>query len=173
MDRDALVAAFERLGEESRYRRFLSAMPRLTETQLRFLTDVDQRDHVALAAVDGTDIVGVARFVRLNGSDAELAIAVIDDWQAKGIGTALLAALAERAREQGVTRFVAFMLGRNQPMLRLLAQIGDLHWSAAGAEIQATVDLPTTAPQPARASRARSRTGGWRSGVAAAHPSLL
>ena len=85
-DRPALIAAFERLGVRSRFRRFLGPMPSLSEIQLRHLTEVDQRDHVALVAVDatsGSGIVGVARFVRLaDGTDAEPALAVVDDWQA-------------------------------------------------------------------------------------------
>src|ERR1044071_6508070 len=81
-DHQALNTAFERLGAESRYRRFLSAMPSLTASQLRYLTEVDQRRHVALAAVDASDgIVGVARFFRLERSDAEPAIAIVDDYQ--------------------------------------------------------------------------------------------
>src|SRR3954463_11507636 len=97
-DRHALGTAFERMGDETRYRRFLSAMPRLSESQLRFLTDVDQRRHVAVAAVDASEgIVGVARFIRIDGSDAEPAIAIVDDHQGRGLGTALMATLVERA----------------------------------------------------------------------------
>jgi GNAT superfamily N-acetyltransferase len=144
-DRRALSAAFERLGEESRYRRFLCATPRLTESQLSYLTEVDQHDHVALAAVDatfGSGIVGVARFVRLGGPEAEPAIAVVDDCQGRGLGTALIAALVDRSREQGVTRYRATALAHNVPVLRLLGAIGTLRSSAAGATLLVTVDLP-------------------------------
>ena len=141
-DREALAAAFERLGQQSRYRRFLSPVPRLTDAQLRYLTEVDQRDHVALVAVADGDIIGVARFVRLDGSDAEPAIAVIDQWQGSGIGTALMAALADRARDQGVKRYRATVLAENEAVLRLLAGAGELRYTAAGPEIQATVELP-------------------------------
>jgi GNAT superfamily N-acetyltransferase len=140
-DREALAAAFERLGAESRYRRFLSAMPALTESQLRHLTEVDQRDHVALAAVADGEIVGVARFVRLDGADAEPAIAVIDQYQGTRVGTALMAALADRARDEGVTRYQVTLLACNEIMLRLLARSGDVRCSPLGAEIEATVDL--------------------------------
>lgn len=147
-DREALSDAFERLGEASRYRRFLTSTPRLTESQLRYLTEVDQRDHVALAAVDatsGSGIVGVARCVRLEGSDAEPAIAVVDDCQGRGLGTALIAALVDRSREQGVTRYRAIALADNVAVLRLLAGIGTMSSSRAGATLQVTVDLPKRA----------------------------
>ena len=144
-DRPALAAAFERLGEESRYRRFLGPMPSLTERQLRHLTDIDQRDHVALAAIDsttGSGIVGVARFVRLAGDDVEPALAVVDDWQARGLGTVLLGALVAAARAQGVRRFRAHVVADNAGMLRLLGGVGELRTSGAGPAVRVTVDLP-------------------------------
>jgi acetyltransferase len=143
-DREALSAAFERLGEASRYRRFLSATPRLTDSQLSYLTEVDQHDHVALAAVDmtfGSGIVGVARSVRREGSEAEPAIAVVDEYQARGLGSALIAALAARSREQGVTSYRAIALADNVPALRLLGGVGAMRWTGAGATLQVTVDL--------------------------------
>src|SRR4051812_47092444 len=141
-DRQALSGAFERMGSESRYRRFLSAMPSLSESQLRFLTEVDQRRHVALAAVDVEDgILGVARFIRLTGSAAEPAISVVDDCQGRGLGTALMARLVDRACEQGVTPFRATVLAENEPMLRLLRSIGELRSSRVGPALEVTVDL--------------------------------
>ena len=160
-DRPALAAAFERLGEQSRYRRFLGPMPGLTESQLRHLTDVDQRDHVALAAIDstsGSSIVGVARFIRLADGDVEPALVVVDDWQARGLGTVLLAALVHVARAQGVRRFQAYVLADNVDMLRLLRGIGELRTSCAGPAVHVTVDLaePTGALAiPARRRRRR------------------
>ncbi len=147
-DRPAFIAAFERLGEQSRYRRFLGPMPSLTESQLRHLTDVDQRDHVALAALDataGSGIVGVARFIRLADADVEPALAVVDDWQARGLGTVLLAALVHVARAQGVRRFQAYVLADNVDMLRLLRGIGELRTRGAGPAVHVTVDLPEPA----------------------------
>ncbi len=144
-DRQAFVAAFERLGEQSRHRRFLGPMPSLTEAQLRHLTDVDQREHVALAAIDstrGSGIVGIARFIRLAGDDAEPALAVVDDWQARGLGTVLLAALVGAAHARGVRRLRADVLAENAEILHLLAGIGELRTRAAGRAVHVTVELP-------------------------------
>ena len=105
-----------------------------SEAQLRYLTEVDQHHHVALAAVDGSNIVGVARFVREGIADAELAIAIVDEWQGRGLGTALMAALVDRSLKQGVTRFQAYVLADNEPMLRLLAGLGHQRWSGTGPE---------------------------------------
>ena len=51
-DRELLLRGFERLSEESRYRRFLAPMPELSESMIRYLTEVDHHDHEALIALD-------------------------------------------------------------------------------------------------------------------------
>lgn len=111
------------------YRRFLAPTPKLSAAQLRYLSEVDHRAHEALVAIDPStgEGIGVARFVRSsgNGSDAEAAVAVIDPWQDRGVGTALLEALAARGREEGVKRFTASVLASNSPMLEPLRHSGD------------------------------------------------
>jgi GNAT superfamily N-acetyltransferase len=101
-DRQRYLAGVERASPESLYMRFMAPVSRLTESQLRYLLEVDHRDHEALLAVDERtgDAVGVARFVRLVEAPdaAEAAVLVIDDWQGVGLGTALCRLLAERAR---------------------------------------------------------------------------
>ena len=91
-DRDAVQGAFARLSEQSRYQRFMSAINELSESQLRYLTEVDHHDHEALIAFDreGGLGVGVGRYVRLDdGTSAEAAVTVVDEWQGRGLGTAL------------------------------------------------------------------------------------
>src|SRR3954468_22348678 len=85
-DREELARGFEKLSDESRYKRFFAPTPRLSNAQLRYLTDVDHHDHEALVAVaDDGDGPGVARFVRHEDDPtaAEVAIAVRDDWQGR------------------------------------------------------------------------------------------
>jgi len=129
-DRDLLLAGFERLSDESRYKRFLAPMPELSEEMVRHLTDVDHHDREALVALDAVtgEGVGVARYVR--DADvperAEAAVTVIDDWQGRGLGTLLVELLAVRAREEGIERFTALMLATNDEMLDLLRALGPL-----------------------------------------------
>ena len=99
-DRDAVQGAFARLSEQSRYQRFMSAINELSESQLRYLTEVDHHDHEALIAFDRESGlgVGVGRYVRLDdGTSAEAAVTVVDEWQGRGLGTALCQLLAARA----------------------------------------------------------------------------
>ena len=125
-DAPGLAEAFEQLSETSRYRRFFTAKPHLSEQTLAFLTDVDHHDHEALVAVapDSGQLVGVARFIRIPGEPdlAEVAVTVTDSWQRRGLGAALLRELAQRAAEEGIRHFTAEMLAENKPMLTLARQ---------------------------------------------------
>jgi RimJ/RimL family protein N-acetyltransferase len=127
-DKDALVAGLGHLSERSVYQRFLAPKPRLTSSELRYLTEVDFLDHYALVAVLARSpevVVGVGRWVRSTESpaDAEIAIVVADDLQGRGVGTQLGRALTEAARARGIERFVASMLPSNQAAHRLFAKI--------------------------------------------------
>ncbi|HEX8823264.1 MAG TPA: GNAT family N-acetyltransferase [Archangium sp.] len=126
-DAALLREGFERLSPRSRFQRFLSAKPRLTEAEVRYLTRVDGERHLALGAVtrgpEGREVgLGVARFIRLEHAPevAEVAITVADDAQGKGLGRVLLERLVEAARERGVERFELRVLAGNMPMYRLV-----------------------------------------------------
>ena len=129
-DKRALIGGFERLSDQSRYRRFLTPHGRLSEAELRYFTEVDHHDHEALVAIDPRtgDGVGVARYVRSreDRSSAELAIAVVDAWQRRGVGTRLAIALADRARHEGVTVFTGLVLAENELMLNLAKELGQV-----------------------------------------------
>ena len=134
-DKDALVAGLGRLSERSVYQRFLSPKPRLSSSELAYLTEVDFVDHYALVAVLAQSpdvVVGVGRWVRSADvpTDAEIAIVIADDLQGRGVGTELGRALADAARERGIERFTASMLPTNVAAHRLFAKIAtQLQWT--------------------------------------------
>ena len=113
-DKPLFVAGFARLSEESRYRRFLAAKKSLSNDELAFFTELDHHGHEALGAVDprSGEGLGVARYLRDPARDevAEAAVAVIDDWQGRGLGRALLERLAIRAHDEGIRHFSASLL---------------------------------------------------------------
>jgi GNAT superfamily N-acetyltransferase len=124
-DKARLAAGLTRLSETSRQRRFLGPKPRLTQAELRYLTEVDGHDHVALVALRLDEpqlLVAAARYVRLKDDPetAEVAVTVADDLQGKGVGRALGVMLADEARGRGVKRFSASVLHDNVPALRLI-----------------------------------------------------
>lgn len=146
-DKQALAAGFESLSPESRYARFLAPRGHLSEAELRYFTEIDHHNHEALVAEDpdtGAG-VGVARYIRTPDEPgvAEMAVAVADDWHGRGVGGRLVAALVERAREEGVESFSAIAFVDNRSMLRLLAELGSvrvLHTESGTVEV--VVDLP-------------------------------
>jgi GNAT superfamily N-acetyltransferase len=148
-DKQAMLEAFEHLSEESRYRRFLAPHGRLTTAELRYFTEVDHHDHEALVAIDPATEqgVGVARYIRSaeDPAVAEVAVAVVDEWQCQGVGSRLVAALADRAREEGIASFGALVLADNELMLNILRDLGRVHvvHSEAGT-VELLVDLSET-----------------------------
>ena len=127
-DREGLAAAVQRLSDETRYLRFATAKPRLTKRELDFLVDVDHHRHEAIVAIDPTTMRGVAavRYIQIPGEPevAEIAATVTDDWQGRGLGTALLARLAARAREEGYAAFRASVLASNDRSIAMLLAAG-------------------------------------------------
>ena len=99
-----LAEAYDQLSQTSRYRRFFTGKPHLSEQSLGYFTDVDHRDHEALVAVvpGSGQLVGVARYIRIPGQpdQAEVAITVLDSWQRRGLGTVLLRELAQGRRRR-------------------------------------------------------------------------
>ena len=145
-DKPFVLQAFGRLGAGSRYRRFLSYKKELSVGELRALTEVDHHDHEALGAVDPAtgDGIGIARFVRHpdRPDAAEAAVTVVDEWQGRGVGAALLARLAVRAREEGIREFTATLLSDNGAMLALFRRLGVLRVARGGPVQEIDVVLP-------------------------------
>ena len=147
--KDALERGFEQLSERTRYKRFLAPMERLSPTMLAYLTEVDHHDHEALIALGGrtADMVAVARYVRAEGTSAEAAVTVADDWQGRGLGTALTSLLAGRAVEEGIDRFTALVLSENKEMIALLESLG--HVTVTGREAGTlSVEVPLEPERP-------------------------
>jgi GNAT superfamily N-acetyltransferase len=128
-DKRLLERGLANLSETSVQRRFLSPKPRFTGSELRYLTELDGVNHLALVAERPTQpargIIGVARYVRLpeDPQAAEAAIVVADEWQGRGVGSVLAEELGRRARGNGITRFTATMASDNVPAHRLMEKL--------------------------------------------------
>jgi RimJ/RimL family protein N-acetyltransferase len=127
-DTEGLLAALDRMSDESIYRRFFGPRRELTEEEVAYYTKVDFKNHVALVAVleeDGGElIVGGARCIVTSPGTAEVAFAVDDPHQGRGIGAMLLRHLAVTARRIGVTQLYAEVLPSNTAMLKVFERSG-------------------------------------------------
>lgn len=127
-ERRPVLEVFEGLSERSRRLRFLGSKPRLLERDIAHLADVGCCGREAVAATDRETgrTVGIARFVRdTDAPEAEIAFEVVDDWQGRGLGRALLQALSALAREEGILRFRALIAFGNAPAFALVRGLGD------------------------------------------------
>ena len=140
---------FAGLSSRSRFLRFRGGKARLTEDELDRLTDPEDHDDVALGAVakggpGGRSMpVGVARFVRLepDGDSAELAMTIVDTFQAKGAGTLLLAALARQAEACGVHKLIALVHSENRGMRGLANRFHAAEKHRENGEIEYEFDV--------------------------------
>jgi protein lysine acetyltransferase len=124
-DKELLARGLSQLSLESIRKRFLAAKPRFTASELRYLTEVDGVNHIALVAVlagDPDQLVAVARCVRLpdRPDTAEMAVVVGDPFQGQGVGRAITNVLADAAVGAGIHRFAATMAGDNEAARRLM-----------------------------------------------------
>ena len=118
---EVVQAVFDRLGPRSRLLRFGGAKNVLLPSDLELLSRVDATHHVLVAYID-REPVGIARLVR-DGNVAEVAYAVVDEWQGHGVGTVLVDRLAADARAAGIERFTAEVRPDNAPSLALARRL--------------------------------------------------
>jgi GNAT superfamily N-acetyltransferase len=124
-DDHSLIEFHERLSAQSVYRRFFFLHPHLSVAEVERFTHVDYVGRLALVAESEGRFVAVGRYDRIaETSDAEVAFVVADDFQHQGIGTALLERLADAARTNGITVFVAQTLAENHQMLEVFRRSG-------------------------------------------------
>jgi len=123
-DRPIYEAAVYSLSPRSRYFRFFAPIEKMSDRLLDQMTQVDGRGHVAWLALtpdEGTG-VGVVRYVRAADDDqsAEVAIAVADDWQGRGLGSELIRQTVDHARLAGLDLLTATTLRENSAGAGLL-----------------------------------------------------
>jgi GNAT superfamily N-acetyltransferase len=137
-DKALLQTGVAALSPESAYGRFLTGKSSLTPAELRYLTEVDGVDHLALVVLSGSEMIAVGRIVRDSArpDTAEIAVTVCDDWQRRGIGRTLTRELTLRS---GVDRVSGTMLATNRAALALMRGIGPLESSVISSGVRVVV----------------------------------
>jgi GNAT superfamily N-acetyltransferase len=126
-DEEPLQRLFYSLSDESRYRRFLTFKSNHPHAEMQRLVDLDYAESVAVVACapDTDELLGMARYdVQPDRRYAEIAFVVRDDWQGRGIGTALLKWMGDLAQASGLAGFTADVLQDNKPMLMVFHASG-------------------------------------------------
>lgn len=114
----------KRMGRESIYQRFLRVKEELSEEELDYFTHVDYDDRMAFVLYGDDKLLGVGRYDRIltDPTVAEVAFAVADAQQGRGIGSQLLQHLTMYARTRKISAFRAFVLAENHAMIRVLTR---------------------------------------------------
>ena len=148
-DEPLLTEAVAAMSERTVYFRFFSPLKRLPDALAHRLAVVDYNDRFAIVGTThkpgGKErIVGVARYDRAADTDvAETAVAVVDEFQRRGLGSALLTILGKVAHEHGIKTFTLIVLPENQQMLGLLRKMGWIHHAKlTGGVYEISFDLP-------------------------------
>ena len=123
-DREFFEKGIEELSLQSRFARFGQGVSSLSDQELDYLSDVNQRTHVAWGAAVGEDVAGVGRYIVTDDpARAEVAITVLDRMQRMGIGRALFESLAAVARHDGIREFVFEAQADNEAIVALMREV--------------------------------------------------
>ena len=124
-DEGDLARFFTDLSMESRVFRFFAAISN-ADALAKQLVDVDYTTRYGILAVAGAErrLVGHAMYVATEPRKAELALAVADAYQGRGLGTILLGQLGEAAAAAGIEVMEAIVKPENHHMLKLLRESG-------------------------------------------------
>jgi RimJ/RimL family protein N-acetyltransferase len=119
---------YRRLSPQTRYLRFWSPMPDPPASLLTLITSVDDCRREALVAEpdvsDGAEVVALSEFAALDDRTAEIGLVVCDEWQGRGLGSALVMRTLRAAEARGFDLFVAEVLFYNVAMKRVLDRVG-------------------------------------------------
>jgi GNAT superfamily N-acetyltransferase len=123
-DREGLLAAVANMSDDARYRRFFAPKRAFSEKEIEYFLNVDFVGHVALVAVIDGAIVGGGRYIATEPGRAEVAFAVDDAHQGRGIASALMRHLMRIADAGGVRQLIAEVLPDNASMLKVFEHCG-------------------------------------------------
>ncbi len=124
-DAAALQELVVGLSPQSRYNRFAATLTELPPALLARFSLMDYEREMALVALLGEAIVGVARYTtNPGGRSAEFGLLVADSAAGQGLGKRLMEALMAVAREQGLTQIDGLVLRQNSAMLKLVRSLG-------------------------------------------------
>ncbi|PKP86483.1 MAG: N-acetyltransferase [Alphaproteobacteria bacterium HGW-Alphaproteobacteria-17] len=139
-DEELLRDGIAKLSAESRYLRFFSPTPQLPDAVIEKLVDVDGHDHIAWGAICaecvGQPAIGAVHAVRHSegGRVGEFSVAVIDEFQGRGLARMMTAALLVHCLAEGLTVLDVHILSENAAAKRLVKSL-DAEWKGESAGV--------------------------------------
>ena len=150
-DRELLEEGLDQLSIMSRFTRFGHGVSQLSKGELDYLTEIDQRTHVAWGAIVDGEVAGVARYIGVDSMGcSEVAVTAVDAFQRKGLGSALFAALVATARADAVAEFCFEVVPGNAAVEHVIEGI-EVHLDDSGSLIEGRIrisDLPRHIQEP-------------------------
>jgi acetyl coenzyme A synthetase (ADP forming)-like protein len=143
-DRSGIATFLGNLSGESRYMRFFSGFLDL-EKAAGWAVDVDYHSRYGLVATVGPEplVIAHATYLQTESDRAEVALAIADAFQGKGLGTILVGQLAQAANDNGIALFEARVLPQNHRMIEVFRESGfPVQMRSHPGEI--FVELPTS-----------------------------
>ena len=142
-----VFAVFAGMSARSRWMRFLTTVPVMTDEMLQLLTDVDHDRHGCWVAMAGDDVVGLGRYVRLGDRPkvAEIALEVVDRYQGMGLGRLLVEVVGAAAADAGITSLYWMMDASNDRVRHLAVPLGG-PFALEDGVLEGTTALPDVDP---------------------------
>jgi acyl-CoA hydrolase/RimJ/RimL family protein N-acetyltransferase len=147
-DEPMMQEMFYNFSEQTKYLRYHAALKSMPHSKMQVFCTIDYDTEMALVGLYGQpgaeDVVGVARYMTdAERETAEVAFAVQDNWQRKGLGTCFFERLVKIARERGVRTFHAYVLVENSGMLKIFHRSGlVVETQTEGDVVRVTMRLP-------------------------------
>lgn len=123
--RNCIAKGLNRLSYATRLSRFNSPINKFSETQIEYLTNIDNHDHLALGAgicnISNDPGMGIARYIKKSKDShkAEIAIVILDEYQNKGLGTLLTCLLIKYGIKNNIFKFYGFVNPENIPIIKI------------------------------------------------------
>lgn len=149
-DKGAIFDGFRNLSARSRQMRFFGPKNDVSDQELQYFTEIDNVHHVALVVIvkdDGNErIIGGGRYMEYDipamRGQAEVAFAVVDEYQGLGLATLLFKYLIQIARQNGMKTLRADVLTENIAMLKVFEHSGlPMKRSDDSGIVDVTLDL--------------------------------
>ncbi|MEN6508061.1 MAG: GNAT family N-acetyltransferase [Smithella sp.] len=123
-DEDMMRQLFYNFSDESKYFRYFANKPVMPHKEMQKYVNIDYHETLSIVAIvekgRNERIIAEARYAYGKREGAhEIAFIVDEEFQGKGVATFMMNYLVKIARDRGIGEFIAYVLPRNDAMLKV------------------------------------------------------